>query len=112
MGVADKGEERRKYKRIATDHVISFAHVDTRDRLAVGKNLSPGGIRFEVVGCEISQGEHLRVTFNVGDQTVVATGQVKWATEVDPFTLDVGLEFMDVDPHALSLLEEATAGME
>lgn len=105
-------EERRKYKRIATDHVISFAHVDTRDRLAVGKNLSAGGIRFEVVGCEISQGEHLRVTFNVGDHTVVATGQVKWATEIDPFTLDVGLEFSEVDPIALSLLEEATAGLE
>ncbi|MBW2312899.1 MAG: PilZ domain-containing protein [Deltaproteobacteria bacterium] len=105
-------EERRKYKRIATDHVISFAHVDTRDRLAVGKNLSTGGIRFEAVGCEISQGEHLRVTFNVGDHTVVATGHVKWAIEVDPFTLDIGLEFSDVDPIAMSLLEEATSGLE
>ena len=111
MGQAEN-EERRKYKRIATDHVISFAHVDTRDRLAVGKNLSAGGIRFEVVGCEISQGEHIRVTFNVGDHTVVATGHVKWATEIDPFTLDVGLEFSEVDPVALSLLEEATAGLE
>jgi len=111
MGTA-ANDERRKYKRIATDHVISFAHVDSRDRLAVGKNLSAGGIRFEVVGCEIAQGEHLRVTFNVGDHTVVATGLVKWAIEVDPFTLDVGLEFADVDPVALSLLEEATAGLE
>ena len=110
--MGSSGEERRKYKRIGTDHVISFAHVDTRDRLAVGKNLSAGGIRFEVVGCEISQGEHLRVTFNVGDHTVVATGQVRWATEIDAFTLDVGLEFSDVDPHALSLLEEATSGIE
>lgn len=105
-------EERRKYKRISTDHVISFAHVAARDRLAVGKNLSRGGIRFEVVGCEIGEGEHLQVTFNVGQQTVVATGQVKWATEVDPFTLDVGLEFIEVDPVALSLLEEATSGLE
>jgi len=109
MGTDD---ERRKYSRIATDHVISFALVDTRDRLAVGKNLSTGGIRFEVVGCEISQGEHLQVTFNVGDHTIVATGIVKWATEVDPFTLDVGLEFMEVDPVALTLLEEATAELE
>ena len=69
-------DERRKYSRIPTDHVISFAHVDTRDRLAVGKNLSRGGIRFEVVGCEVSLDEVLQVTFNVGDHTVVATGQV------------------------------------
>ncbi len=111
MGASDGGE-RRKYTRISTDHVISFAHVDTRDRLAVGKDLSKGGIRFEVVGCEINAGEHLQVTFNVGDHTVVATGQVKWATEMDPFTLDVGLEFVDVDPMAVSLLDEATSEIE
>ena len=110
--MADSESERRKYSRLPTDHVISFAHVDSRDRLAVGKNLSTGGIRFEVVGCEIGQGDFLRVTFNVGDHTVVATGQVKWATEVDPFTLDVGLEFVEVDPIALTLLEEATSEME
>jgi len=105
-------EDRRKYRRIATDPVISFAPVDTRDRLAVGKNLSRGGIRFEVVGCEIHLGDHLQVTFNVGQHTIVATGQVRWATDVDAFTQDVGLEFMDVDPMALSLLEEATLDLE
>lgn len=104
--------DRRKYRRISTDHVISFAHVDTRDRLAVGKNLSRGGIRFEVVGCEITLGEMLQVTFNVGDHTVVATGQVRWATEIDAFTHDVGLEFVDVDPMALTLLDEATLDLE
>ncbi len=106
------GAERRKYSRLSTDHVISFAHVDTRDRLAVGKNLSEGGIRFEVVGCEIALGDYLKVTFNVGDHTVVATGQVVWATEIDPFTQDIGLEFSDVDPIALALLQEATTEIE
>lgn len=110
--MGESGSERRKYARISTDHVISFAHVDARDRLAVGKNLSRGGIRFEVVGCEIALGDYLKVTFNVGDHTVVATGQVVWSTEIDPFTLDVGLEFADVDPIALSLLEEATTEMD
>lgn len=110
--MGESNQERRKYKRIGTDHVISFAHVDSRDRLAVGKNLSTGGIRFEVVGCEIAQGDHIQVTFNVGDHTVVATGQVRWATEVDPFTIDVGLEFSEVDPVALSLLEEAVSEMD
>jgi hypothetical protein len=98
--------DRRKYFRIHTDQVISFAQVDRGDRLAVSKNVSPGGIRFEAVGVEIEDGEVLRVTFNVGDQTVVAIGKVVWATETDPITLEVGIEFIEIDPLALRLLQE------
>ena len=64
MGRSKKGD-RRKYQRIATDQVISFAPVETRDLLGVSRNLSMGGIRFEAVGCEIDLGDTLRVTFNV-----------------------------------------------
>jgi hypothetical protein len=100
--------ERRKYARIATDQVISFAPVDDRPYLGVGRNVSMGGIRFEAVGCEIDQGDVMRVTFNVAEQTVVAVGRVVWATELDPLTLDVGLEFLEIDASALRLLEELT----
>jgi hypothetical protein len=100
--------DRRKYQRIATDQVISFAPVETRDLLGVGRNLSSGGIRFEAVGCEIYLGDTLRVTFNVGDHTVVAVGRVAWATEMDPITMDVGLEFIEIDPAAEGLLDEMT----
>ncbi|MBW2541797.1 MAG: PilZ domain-containing protein [Deltaproteobacteria bacterium] len=103
------GEERRKYRRIGTDQVISFAPVDTRDLLGVSRDVSSGGIRFEAVGCEIEMGEVLRVTFSVGDQTVVAIGRVAWSTELDPMTLDVGLEFVEIDPMAIELLDEVTA---
>ena len=98
--------ERRKYGRIATDQVISFAPVANRDLLGVSRNVSGGGIRFEAVGCEIELDDVLRVTFNLGDQTVVAVGKVKWATEIDPITMDVGLEFLEIDETALRLLEE------
>jgi hypothetical protein len=107
VGKSDN-DERRKYRRIGTDQVISFAPVETRDLLGVSRNLSPGGIRFEAVGCEIDLGDVLRVTFNVGDHTVVAVGRVSWATEMDPITIDVGLEFVEIDPTAISLLEEIT----
>jgi hypothetical protein len=102
-------KNRRKYSRIATDQVISFAPVDTRDLLAVSRNLSPGGIRFEAVGCEINLGDVLRVTFNVGEHTVVAVGRVVWATEMDPITTDVGIEFLEIDPAVLHILEEAAS---
>ena len=100
------GHERRKYARIATEQVISFAPLDAREQLGVGRNLSPGGIRFQAVGCEIDLGDVIRVTFNLGEQTVVAVGRVAWATELDPITLDVGLEFLEIDPLALRLLDE------
>jgi len=105
--------DRRKYRRIATDQVISFAHVDTRDLLGVSRNVSPGGIRFEAVGCEINLGDDLRITFNIGEHTVVAVGRVVWATEMDPITTDVGIEFLEIDPAVLELLEDAssTAGL-
>ena len=102
-----EGSNRRKYNRIATDQVISFAPVDTRDLLGVSRNVSAGGIRFEAVGCEIDLGDVLRVTFNVGEQTVVAVGKVVWATEMDPITTDVGIEFVEIDPAVLQLIEEA-----
>jgi hypothetical protein len=104
-------DERRKFQRIQTDHVISFAPVEARDLLGVGRNLSPGGIRFQAVGCEINLDDVLRVTFNVGDHTVIAVGRVTWATEMDPITTDVGLEFVEIDPMAVSLLEDV-AGIE
>ena len=87
--------------------MISFAPVETRDLLAVSRDLSVGGIRFEAVGCEINFGDVLRVTFNVGDHTIVAVGKVVWATEMDPITTEVGIEFIEIDPAMLRLLEEA-----
>ena len=98
--------DRRKYGRIATDQVISFAPVEARDLLGVGRNVSTGGIRFEAIGCEIDLGDTLRVTFNLGEHTVVAVGKVVWSTEVDALTTDVGLEFVDVDPSVQELIED------
>jgi hypothetical protein len=104
--------DRRKYSRLGTDQIISFAEVDHTDQLAVGKNLSTGGISFEAVGCEINLGDTLRVTFNLGTQTVVATGTVVWATETDAFSTEVGLEFLEIDPLAMELLESVAGGVE
>lgn len=103
-------KNRRKYHRIATDQVISFAEIDSPVRTAVGKNFSTGGIRFEAVGCEINLGDVLRITFNVGDQTVVAVGRVIWSTDTDAITTDVGIEFIEVDPVVLRLMDDMMDG--
>ena len=98
--------DRRKYPRIATDQVISFSYLDEQSQLALGRDVSVGGIRFEVSGCEIDLGDVLRLTFNVDGETVVATGRVAWSTEIDPVTMDVGIEFVEVDPRAAEVLAE------
>ncbi len=100
------GSERRKYPRIPTEQVISVAPLSDAERLAYGKNISPGGICFEVVAFELDLGEVLRVTFNVEDETVVAVARVNWATELDAFTQEVGIEFVEIDPGALRGLQE------
>ena len=101
--------DRRKYRRIATDQVISFAPIDTRDLLGVSRDVSSGGIRFEAVGCEIDLGDDLRITFNIGEHTVAVVGRVVWATEMDPITTDVGIEFLEISPAVLELLEDASS---
>jgi hypothetical protein len=107
--MAEVLRERRKFPRISTDQVISFAPVDySNEHLAVSTNVSAGGIRFEAVGCELELGDTIRVTFNVGQHTVVAVGEVCWATELDNITTDIGLAFLEIDPSALRLLEENT----
>lgn len=106
-----KSIERRKYHRIATDQVISFAETEHPQHLAVSKDLSSGGIRFEAIGVEINLGDVLRVTFNVGQQTIVASGTVVWATDTDPITQEIGIEFHEIDPSAVELLEDSGGSM-
>jgi len=101
-----KGAERRKYPRIRSTDVVSFMRVDQPDRLGVGKDLSPGGIRFEAMGCEIDVGVVLRVNFYVGSTFVSAVGRVIHATDIDSLTQDVGLEFVDIDPTSAAILKE------
>jgi len=61
------------------------------------------------MGCEIAMGDILRLTFNVQDETLVAVGKVMWATDIDAFTQEVGLEFIEIDPFALETLERSGA---
>ena len=85
--------------------MISFSEVDHPDQLAKAKDLSTGGIRFEVVGIEINMGETLRVSFDIGAQRVVATGLVVWAIDTDSITQEIGIQFQSMDADIVQLLE-------
>ena len=98
--------ERRKYTRIATDQIISFSILDASEQLGVGKDISVSGIRFQAIGCELDPGDRIRVTFNVGERTLEAIGEVVWSTELDSVTSEIALNFESLDPEAARLLEE------
>ena len=99
-------EERRKYPRIATDQVISFSHLDATDCLGLSRDVSAGGLRFEAIACEIALGDVICLTFRLSGEPLEARGTVVWATEVDAFATEVGVEFHDLDPRAPRLLAE------
>ncbi|MDG2052142.1 MAG: PilZ domain-containing protein [Myxococcota bacterium] len=103
-------EERRKYPRIATDQVISFSHIDAAERLGLSRDVSAGGLRFEAIACEIALGDVIRLTFQVSGEALEASGTVVWATELDAFATEVGVEFHDLDPRAPRLLAELERG--
>ena len=100
-----QGRERRRFPRIPMDQVVSFAELGQSEQLGRGVDLSKGGIRFRVVACEIDLGDRLRLTFIVLGQRVSATGVVSWATEIDALTLEVGVEFEEIDARSQALLD-------
>jgi len=100
------GRERRKFQRIPMEQIVSFAKLGHDDQLARGINLSAGGVSFQAVACEIDLGDRLNLTFSILGQMVSAEGTVVWATEVDPLTLEVGIEFSEIDTRGRALLME------
>lgn len=89
--------------------MVAVARIDTPGQMARGRDLSLGGLRFHVVGLEVALGELLRITFTVDGETLCVLGRVVWATELDAFTTDVGLEFTQIEPHVSELLGKLDA---
>ncbi|MDJ0848795.1 MAG: PilZ domain-containing protein [Myxococcota bacterium] len=100
------GQDRRKSRRLANDELVSFTLFGRSSGLGQGSNISKGGMRFTAVGCSFQCNELVRVSFNVGQQTVEAVGRVVWIDQRDDITAEVGLEFVRIDPWAARLLED------
>ena len=103
---------RRKYPRIPTEQLLTIAPAGKSAIEVRGRDVSSGGIQFHVVGCEIELGEILTVTFQMGHESVVASGRVVWATETGAWSTDVGLEFDRSDAAALAQMERIMAEYE
>jgi hypothetical protein len=66
-------------------------------------------MRFGIVGCTLRAGDLVRVTFNIGAETVGAIGSVLRVRELDPITTEISLQFVRLDPWASELLAQALA---
>jgi hypothetical protein len=102
-------EERRKHPRIRSDQTFTITPFAGRAMMAQCCDLSAGGIRFGIVGGNLRAGDLVRVTFNIGSETVAAIGSVLRVRELDPITAEVSLEFVRLDPWAAQLIEQALA---
>jgi hypothetical protein len=98
--------DRRKYPRVRTDSVVAIRRVEDGPKLAQGLDLGLGGIRFQCVGLELDLGETVEVTFNLGDDTSTVLGRIVRLTDLDPFTQEIGLAFLHVDPDTLDRFYE------
>ena len=101
--------DRRKYRRVETESIMSVAHVDAPTALATTVDVSRGGIRFQCVGLEVEVGQTIRVELTLEDQTLNVIGTLVRVTELDAFAQDVALAFSDVDPDTQQLLEDVLA---
>jgi hypothetical protein len=90
-----------------SDQTFTITPFAGRAMMAQCFDLSAGGMRFGVVGCTLRTGDLVRVTFNIGAETVGAIGSVLRTKELDPITTEVSLEFVRLDPWAADLLEQA-----
>ncbi|MEE8313416.1 MAG: PilZ domain-containing protein [Myxococcota bacterium] len=103
----DQSFDRRKYPRVMTESVVSIERVSKPRGLAHALDLSMTGVRFQCVGLDLNPGEIVRVQLNLCDTTVSVVGTLVRVTELDPFSQEVALTFLDVDPETQRILSEA-----
>jgi hypothetical protein len=98
--------ERRKHRRLRSDQTFTVTPFAGREMMAECKDVSLGGVRFAVVGYDLREDELMRVTFNLGQESVSAIGRVARLKKLDPITIEAALEFVRIDPWAERLFEE------
>ena len=103
----DQSFNRRKYPRVMTESVVSIERIAKQRGLAHALDLSMSGVRFQCVGLDLEPGETVRVQLNLNDRTVSVVGTLVRVTELDPFSQEVALTFVDSDAETQELLAEA-----
>ena len=102
----DDGSNRRKYGRVMTDSIVCVEPLKTFRTLAQALDLSLGGIRFQTIGLELDPSQVIRVTLTLGEETRTVTGRIVRLTDLDNFTQEVAISFIEIDADTQRLLLE------
>ena len=100
-------EGRRDYSRVSYDAIVSVARASMVDVAGQALDMSIGGLKFEVEGLELQLDETVRVTLEIEGQPLTVIGQLVRVTEVDAFSQEVALAFLEIDAETLATLEES-----
>ncbi len=101
--------DRRRYARVPSESLISVNRLDDSSLLAHSLDLSVKGLRFQVMGLTLEPEELLRVQLTLEDRTVTVVGRAVRVTEIDAFTQEVAVRFVQVDPDTQRFLESQLA---
>ena len=100
------GSERRKYRRVPTDSVVSIRRIDSAEIVAQALDLSLGGIRFQCVGIEVEVGETVAVDIMLEGSTASVLGRLVRVTELDAFCQEVAMAFLEMNDETEQVLKE------
>ena len=98
---------RRDYSRVSYEAIVSVSRASMVDVAAQALDMSIGGLKFEVEGLELQLDEAVRVTLEIEGQPVTVVGQLVRVIDVDAFSQEVALAFLEVDAETLAVLEES-----
>lgn len=100
-------DERRCYSRVLIESVVSVCRANLIDVAAQARDLSMGGVRFEVDSMDLLLGDVLRLTMDIAGDPVEAVGQVVRVTEVDELCQEVAMAFLEIDADHLERMRES-----
>jgi len=93
-------DERRKWKRIPAEHLVSYIHFDEQmipDDVGMARtlDLSEGGILLEMAH-DLEEGSPLEIKMVSGDKTLRARGTIAHSQRLSSGRWRVGLGFTDI----------------
>ncbi|MGB2629932.1 MAG: PilZ domain-containing protein [Candidatus Omnitrophota bacterium] len=103
-----KAEEKRKFVRLETHHLLKYKLMDRKESLSFARNVSAGGVRFHAEEY-IQPGSTLELTINFPSypEPVKAVSKVVWVTPMAKLGgFDVGAEFINIEEKARDFIKE------
>lgn len=98
---APRQVDRRKYRRIRTNALITIRPVDGNDHIAETVDLGITGVRFRCVDLALQLGDVINLTFGLGGRTATVAAKVLRIAELGDSVREVAVAFVHLPPAML-----------